>query len=1057
MKKYKMYNTMKIVKYIIPCLFFLISCFALQAQERKDMPYTVSGTVKSAYTKQPLPGISITLPGVSSAMTGDDGLYTIKLPSTDVILKVSGPGYSGKEISVRGRSTIDIEIYEEEFSSVNQSMIVPKGESSPLKVTNAWTSVNEENILSTATTADALLQGRVAGLNVVYRSGSPGNGANIFLRGFNTMHAGSQPLYVVDGMPYENSAYSSSRIGNYFSNPLASIDIKDIESITVMKDGTSLYGVKGGNGVVLIRTIKAKEMETKINFHMHTGINFEPKNTPVLNASESRVLFSDILQSSGMSSSQIGGLPYMDKSIPQKEIWGYSGNADYYRYNHNTNWQDQLYDASFNQNYYLNVFGGDETALYALSIGFLDQQGAMKSTSFQRFNTRFNSEIKLTSKFTATANMSFVYGSRDLVDEGPFRATNPIFAALVKAPFTTVNKYNEDGRRSPDIEGVDVFGNTNPYSLVNSSDRESTQYRFIGNIDGEYKLTDDLKLNAMIGVNFNKEREKIFYPGGVVAFDTLALGVVNNKMEHRVDRLFSLYGEGSASYDLSVGTDHDFGFKLGMRYQHNESEDDWGTAFNSSSDNFKSINYGEALLNKVGGFIGNWNWASIFGNVNYGFKSKYFLTGTLSADASSRYGDDVSTFLYYPSISGAWLLTGEDFLKSVDALDVLKLRVGYSLSGNDDIGNYNGRKYYKTKNLQGIFGLVPGNLVDLNLKPEKLSRFNVGVDASFLNERVNVSLDVYQSKTTDMITQTTAPRTSGFQYYVTNGGALKNTGVDLTVNSRILNGLFKWDLGFTVSAYKNEITDLKGEEYITSVCGGEVLSREGEALGVFYGYKTNGVYSTQQDADDAGLAIMQGQNRVAFGAGDVRFIDSYDDNGNGIIDEKDRVIIGDPNPDMFGSISNSFSYKRWNLDVFMTYSLGNDVYNYTRSQLENMSGLDNQTKAVRNRWRVEGDVTDMPRATYGDPMGNARFSDRWIEDGSYLKVKTISLGYKLPINYKVLRSCTFFMTAENLITFTGYKGQDPEFSLGTNPLYYGIDASFVPHPKTLSLGFKLEL
>jgi len=404
------------------------------------------------------------------------------------------------------------------------------------------------------------------------------------------------------------------------------------------------------------------------------------------------------------------------------------------------------------------------------------------------------------------------------------------------------------------------------------------------------------------------------------------------------------------------------------------------------------------------------------------------------------------------------LISAEEFMKGSDLFDLLKLRVGYGLSGNDDIGNYAGQQYYIPQSLLGNYGLVRGNLVDLKLKPETSAKLNVGLDASFLNERVNISLDAYQSRISDMLVQMPSDRTAGFSYYWTNAGEMKNTGIDFSLNSRILNGTFKWDLGFTASTYKNEVTDLKGQEYIASVCGAEILTRVGEPVGVFYGYKTEGVYSTQQEADDAGLYIQKGSVKHEFNAGDVKFVNIDNSNDNKVIDENDRVIIGDPNPDLYGSIFTNLKYQRWDLNVLMTYSLGNDVYNYTRAQLESMSSYNNQTEAVRNRWRTEGDITDMPRATYGDPMGNARFSDRWIEDGSYMRLKTVTLSYTLPFKSTFfLRSCTFYATGENLLTFTKYKGYDPEFALGQNPLYNGIDATFAPMPKSLSFGFKLEL
>lgn len=1047
-------DTMNRIKYTVSvCLLWVISLTVLS--QESESSHTVTGTVRDAATKSLLPGISVILPGKASAMTDDEGKYSIKLPSVDVILHAYGPGYVKKEISVRGRSVIDIELYAEGFQTVFDAVVSPVGEVSPVGLPYAWVAVRGKNELSTATTADAVLQGKASGMNVIYRSGAPGNGTNIQLRGLNTMHAGSQPLYVVDGMPYENSAYSSSLVGNYFSNPLASIDIKDIESLTVMKDGTSLFGVKGANGVILIRTLKATEMETKIRFHAHTGINFEGSDIPVLDASGYRLLLSDLLQTQGKTGSQIQALPYMNQEKPVSDAYGrYSGNKDYYRYNHNTDWQKELYDASFNQNYYLNVFGGDDVALYALSVGYLDQNGSIKGTGFQRFNTRFNSEVNLGKRFKLNANMSFVYTTRKLIQEGPDTHINPIYAALVKSPFMASRLYDADGRISPAPEDFDVLGKSNPSELINNSSRKNIQYRFIGHFDAEYKLNEKLSAHAILGVNFNKERERIFYPNTGIYFDTLALGAVRNALQHRIDRIFSLFTEAHVNYHTGFGIAHQLNVKGGVRYQNNQAQDDWGKAYNSGSDNFKSINYGEALLNQVGGAIGNWNWMSAFATVDYGFKDRYFFNASMSADASSRYGKEAPDMLVYPSVAGAWLISGEEFLKSADKLDLLKLRLSYGIAGNDDIGNYSGMQYYVPKNILGTYGIIRGNLVDLNLKPEKSARLNLGVDASVLNERFNLSLDLYQVKISDMIVQKPASRLSGFEYQLSNAGAMKNTGIDLSLNARVLNGLFKWDLGTTISAYKNEVTDLKGEEYMTTVCGGNILTRVGSPLGVFYGYQTNGVYSTAQEAASAGLNVSQNGKKLAFGAGDVRFVNRNNDD---LIDEGDQTVIGDPNPDVFGSFTNTFSYDRWKLDVFMTYSLGNDVYNYTRAMLEGMSGYENQTQAVLRRWKVEGDRTDMPRAVYGDPMGNARFSDRWIEDGSFLKLKAVSLSYALPVNARIVQKCTLFLTGENLLTWTKYKGLDPEFSLGTNTLYSGVDAGFTPHPRTVSIGVKLNL
>lgn len=1046
---------MKIVKYILP--FFIIcvlSYSGLNAQSANDFKYTVSGTVKNAETKKPVPGIRVTFKDQKSTLTDENGRYTIQLPSAEASLLVSGPQYTSKNVSVKGRNVIDIELFADDFKSKFDIISTPGGETSAYDLTQSWSSINENNILKTAITSDDALQGKVSGVNLIHRSGSLASGSNVYIRGINTMNAGIQPLYVVDGMPYENSIYSTSLLGNYYSNPLTSIDIKDIESITVLKDGTSQYGAKGANGVVLIRTLKASEMETRINFHYHVGVNFAPSELPVMNAGDHKLLISDLLQSKGMTGSEIMSLPYMDETKPTLQKWGYDGNVDYYRYNNNTNWQDEVFAPSNNQNYYLNVFGGDNVAVYALAIGYMKQGGIVKNTDFERFNTRFNAKVNLTQKMEVNANMSFLFSNKSIIDEGPSMNRNPLLASLIKAPFTASHIYNPEGAVSPVIEDVDVFNNSNPFSLVNTSDRANAMFRFVGNFGGVYRFNNNLKLNALVGVNFNKEREKLYFPNRGVYFETIATGPVDNVTQHRVDRYFSIYTEANLNYNKTFNAEHDLNVRAGVRNQTNQAEDDWAKAANTGSDNFKSISYGDPLYRVIGGQISNWNWLNIYATADYDYKDKYFVNYTMSADASSRYGSGRSPFQIFPSVSGAWMISGEEFMKDNDKIDILKLRVGFGMSGNDEIGNYNGRMYYVPQSLLGNFGLVRGNLVDLDLGPEISQKINAGLDIAFLNERVNVGIDVFQNNVQDMLLRIPLPRETGFPYYLTNAGQMKNSGVELSVQARILNGQLKWDAGFTSSMYKNEVTDLDGQEYITNIAGAEVLTRVGESVGVFYGYETNGVYANQADADADGLKIQKGSLIYPFNAGDVKFVDQ---DNNDIINDDDKVVIGNPNPALFGSVFSNFKYKNWSLNVLFNYTLGNDIYNYTRAQLESMSNFNNQTQAVVNRWKTEGDITTIPKAVYGDPMGNARFSDRWIEDGSYLRLKSLTLSYDMKLKNDIIRSCTFFTSADNLFILTGYKGYDPEFALGSSSLYNGIDATFVPMARTVSLGVKLDL
>jgi TonB-linked SusC/RagA family outer membrane protein len=1015
---------------------------------------TVTGTVRDASTGKPVAGANIDVAGIASAISEDDGSYTIHLPAKNGILAVSGYGYARRDIPVQGRDRIDIVLYDGAYKGAQRDVYTPTGDRSSTQVANAWEVVKENNDLSIAVTPDVLMQGYAGGVNSIFRSGMPGYGANMYLHGFNTLNAGNMPLFVVDGLPYENTIYATSLIGNYQANPLASIDIKDIESLTVMKDGTSLFGVKGANGVVLIKTLKSKQLETKINVHVHTGVNFEPDRYPLLTAAGHRSLLSEIIQGQLSDPQQVAGLPFFNREIPVQYPWGYEGNTDYYRYNHETNWQNQIYNAKYNQDYYLNVSGGDDIAVYMLSLGYLNQSGILKNTHFQRFNARFNSEIKLTKNLHFLANMSFTYGDKSPANEGADKRINPIFAALVKSPFTATHIYNETGQQSPNVETADVFGNSNPYVLSENTSLVNVNYRFMGSFELKWQFNEALSLNNFVGVNFNKEREKIFYPSTGIAFEPVNDTPVVNKSQHRVDYLFSLYNDTYLDYRQQFSGNHSLGGRIGVRYQNNKAENDYGIAYNSSSDDFKSIQYGEALLRQIGGTIGSWNWLSAYVHVDYSLMNKYFFNISASSDATSRSGADAQFLYIYPSVAGAWLVSGENFMQGAAWLNLLKLRLSYGLSGNDDMGNYSARRYYQTQNLLGAYGIVRGNLVNTGLKPETVERINAGIDGAVWNERLNVSVDLYRNTTKDMILVSTPEYVTGFSSYLSNAGSMQNTGIDLTVNTRILNRAFKWDLGVVVSKYKNEVLNLNGESYLTDILGASVQTKTGQPIGLFYGYQTDGVYATQAEADAGGLHILQGLVEVPFRAGDVRFVNQNNDSR---IDENDRVVIGDPNPDFFGSVSNTFQYRQWSLNTLMVYSLGNDVYNYTRSQMENMSTYNNQSKAVLNRWRTEGDVTDIPKAVYGDPMGNSRFSDRWIEDGSYIRLKQVTLACDLNIKYKMLQRCTVFVTGENLLTLTRYKGLDPEFALGQNPLYYGIDACVVPQPRTVSIGIKLEL
>lgn len=1050
---------------LLPAIFMLASWSFAQGTENKAA--VLKGIVRASDTGLPLAGVSVSIPGVASAITEDDGSFSLQKTEAGAVLLIEELGYATQRIATQGKTEFEIYLHDATFRSAYTAFDTPFGSQDILGATASLSSVsNKESYQRGAVNIDNVLQDGALGINTVIRSGSPGAGGNMYMRGFNSINATSQPLIVIDGVPFENFMVGASLISGNAINPLSGLDVKDIESISVLKDATSIYGSRGANGVILINTAKAKGQATVIDFYAYADYSMEPNTKyKMLDAWQSKSYLNEIYSTSGLyTPSEIQNLPVFNQEVPVVHDWGIAGNKDYYRYNHNTNWQDEIFRGSFSQNYGVSVKGGDDVALYALSVGYMGRDGILKNTDFSRYNTQFNTQINMNSNIRLNSNVNFSYGERNLMHEGASPNFNPMYTSLVKSPFMTTHLYNEKGIISPKMEDADIYGVSNPLSLVDGlSFLKNKNYRFFGNLEGIFDLNRQLSINAIFGVTFDKTRENIFLPSEGLYHDMLPSAKVRNEMQGSVSRYMQYYGDIRMNYQNVFNDIHRLTARAGVRYQSNDMENDWTKDYNSSNDNMQSVGQGDELLKQKGGQIDQWKWMSYYLNAEYGLMNKYFASLNMALDGSSRFGKEASglkmfdnVFGLFPSITGAWLISSEDFMADVNSIDLLKFRVGYSISGNDDIGNYTSRSVYSPQNFLEYYGFVRANIANTKLKWETASKFNIGLDVALLNERLNFSVDVYKNKTKDLLMWHKADGSTGIAFYAENDGTLENSGVELTVNGRIVNSRdFKWDMGVNLAHYKNKMTELSTDNQITEIANGYVRTKVGSPIGQFYGYKTNGIYSTTQEATSQGLSSQNPNGTLTpFGAGDVRFVDVKGDN---IIDENDMVVIGDPNPDLFGSVTNTFQYKRLKLNTIFIYSIGNDVYNSVRRDLESMTDFKNQTAAVVNRWSYEGQNTNMPRAAYGDPLGNARFSDRWIEDGSFLRMKSITLSYDFPIKAGFVKGVQTYLTGNNLLTFTKYLGYDPEFSANSNPLYYGIDTGMTPHPRSILFGVKIGL
>ncbi len=1016
------------------------------------------GVIRDAVTGKPLAAINISIPDFSAALTDDNGNFSIKVPNYEVTLFISGEGFQSKEIPLRGNSVANTSLYEDAYNSIYDVAVLPFGSKPKNQLVNAVTSVStSDNWARYNETSDGYLQGKSAGLSSTMRSGTPGAGAYLNIRGYSSLLASTQPLIIVDGMIYDCSDYGTSLISKHYTNALADIDMRDIENISVIKDGSTTYGTKGANGVIIITTGHAKLLATRIDAGIYTGVNFSPKKLPVMNASDYRTYLTDVLKSRGWSNNQILAQPYISDDTS-------SANPNYYRYHNQTDWQNEVLDNSANSNYYVKVSGGDNIAKYVLSMGFLSNPSVTKGSSFKKYNIRLNADFNILRRLTATTTFTFNFNEQSLRDQGLSTKTNPLYLALVKAPFMSNHVIADNGLVSPNLADTDTLGIGNPTSVVQSMIGTSKVYRFYGSIALKYTFNQFLSLGSLLGTTVDQVREQYFIPRKGVSNDTTGNAIIDSRLGGQAKKIYSLYNDTYLDYTRTFARDHVVTARAGIRILDSRSEQDFSTGANSATDDFISVGTGSNLLRKVGGSIGKYGWSNTYLGVDYSLKNRYFLALNMAIDGSSRFGTNVSNalkigsncFAVMPSIGASWLVSSESFMKDVNFIDVLKVRATYSKSGNDDIGNYTAKQSYVSYNLLGMQGLVRGNIANPGLQWEANSKFNFGLDVATLKERVNVSLDIYHNKTNNMLAYEPLPAASGFDYAITNTGSMKTTGIDLSISTRIINKKqLKWDLGLNLSTYNSTIVSLPGN-LTTSYGGATMQTLVGQSVSRFFGYKTNGIYKSDAEATIDGLTKLQSDGSYApYKGGDIRFIDL---NGDKVIDDKDRQVIGNPAPKIVGGISTQLEYKRFTLDALFTFTQGNKVYNGIRAALESQSTTDNQLQSIVNRWRVPNQVTNIPKASYGDPMGNSSFSDRWIEDGSFLRLKTITIGYQIPVkSNSFLRSVTFYVTGNNLITFTKYLGYDPEFYSAESVLARGVDVGLEPQFKSIITGLRIGL
>lgn len=1005
----------------------------------------ITGTVIDAETKQPIGSAEIFAEGYSSAIVSEEGTFKLKIPYSTAEIQIKAEGYQMKNVPVKGNRDLTIALISNRFSSFFESEILPAGELPGYEFPFAG-SHTKKMFPVTGTSLEERLQTEIGEMRTIIRSGMPGVGGNMFVRGYNSLSGISQPLVVVDGIPYETLIERSSLFYGAYINPLTNLDPEDIENISVIKDGYALYGVKGANGVVVITTRRAKELTSRVSATASWGVNVAPKKIPMLNASDYRVFAMEQMRGARYSEQEISREPYLNDD---------PGLSDYAKYHNNTNWQDEVMQNGLMQNYHAHVTGGDEIALYGISLGYMDVQSTLKESYMNRFNFRFNSDINLSQRFLLSLGVMFSQTNRNLYDEGTVQRTSPYFISLIKSPLVAPYVQAANGTFLPELSDYDWWGVSNPLAIAENGIGDNAQYRL--NLYGKlnYRLNNDWLFNAIFSYDRNKQKESLAIPqkGVSPVVDERTGYLLKSHAASAASGYIGLYGLISANYGKTLDYIHRINANVGLRYQSNTYRTEGG-----QGDNPSSIYLSNNMVNQMFLFQDDeWKWASAYIDAEYRLKDRYAAWLTLSGDGSSNAGSN-EKYGIFPSLGLSWNIAGESFMSSAKAIDLLQLRASWGITGNDNSMNVLTESYFASVPFHQMYGLSLQNLKNDDLKWETTAKFNAGIDIALFNERVMFSADVYKSRTKDLITLQNLSGSSGFKAAFMNGGELENTGYELKLGVRFVDTRdFKFTTQIAFSQYKNKLTALPdgNKDILSRYSGAVILSRVGEPVGVFYGYKSQGVYATAGEAKDAGLKTYYNDTRLLnFEAGDMKFENL---NGDEFIDEKDMQVIGNPNPDFFGTVAFNFTYKTVSLDAVFTGVYGNDVYNHLRAATESMSSFNNQSQTILNRWKAEGQQTNIPKAGYQDYVGNARFSDRWIEDGSYLRLKNLTLSWNISKKILFLDGFTLFATANNVFTITNYLGSDPEFSSSNHGLFQGVDAGYLPQGRSFMGGFKLNL
>ena len=997
-------------------ILFILGNTVLQAQTR-----LVSGKVTSPTEPNGLPGVNVVVKGTSQgAITDANGNFSLEIP-TDATVVFSFVGYKTQEVVATGQETLNI-VLQEEAEELSEVVVVGYSSVEKRDITGAVTSVKASDFQDMSLSGiDQALQGQAPGVQVTQSSGTPGGGIAVRIRGVTSIGAGNTPLWIIDGVQVETGTLSLRSFGGQNDNALSLLNPGDIESIQILKDASAkaLYGSRASNGVVVVTTKRGKKGQAKIVFDVQRGIIDPVKKLDLLNSTQLLELQREAIRNAGKNPDGFGLLSGVTDAV-------------------NTDWQDEIFRRGIMQQYQLSASGGDENTNYYISANLRDEQGIQLNNKFQRIGAVVNVDQKFTDKLTVSTNFNITRTLNKRVKGDNF--LDGVYSGAVKSlPYYT--PFDENGFLiGPGSSEYAGFPNFNPVAQAVLPRFDAHTAKLVGALSANYKFDSHFNLKGQISIDYNDvtedqyESSRTAIGGFLPNVGGQGYGVFIASTATNVNTFATL------SYSNTFAEKHVFNAFIGTEVLQSFgiNGDVQGRLF--PSDDFTYIT-SAGIVDQGSSAKGENGLVSFFAEAKYDLDDRFLATASFRTDGSSRFGPN-RRFGYFPAASVAWRISSEDFFH-VRAINDLKLRASFGFTGNERIGDFSFLGTWGSTTYNGSSGVSPNNIANPDLKWETTRETNVGLDLSLLEGRIQTSMDAYYNKTFDMLLLRPYASTTGFSGVTDNIGEMENKGLELLISTVNIDGNLKWSTDFNIAKNMNKVLFLADSVplyrgYTAEGVDGTNIIKEGEPLGTFIGLNFLGV-------DPA--------------TGDAMYEDT---NGDGVINNSDATVIGNAQPDFFGGITNRFSYKRFDLSVFFQFSVGNKILNFAKATLVN-SGADiesNQSVDALRRWKKPGDVTDIPRYEFENTHNNFH-SNRLLEDGSYLRLKSLSLGYYLPTalaNKLMLQNLRIYCAGTNVWTFSKYSGADPEVStLDGSVSAQGIDFYTLPQVRTLSVGINATL